>query len=399
MGGKMVYALRDINGTNYPVGLKLKIGRDVNNQVVLQDSQSAQHHATIWEQQGNLFIQDGSGNNTTFVNQVPVQGTMSLRLGDLITTGSTSFTVIDLDAPPTPLSKMPLKRIGCRQWLFIGAAIFMVECLCLATGGFYLYSTDVEIKGTVNDLNQIISGSTKSSDNPPSGTDQPGPEILTLSDIWLSNNMTSSFTQHDERTVEGQTPDGTAIKKSFIFNKIQQTSPVWNSYYQAEQLKNGSFIDQFEAGIVNGVIYSGSQTCETSPDTDEGKHGLDATPRIILTKELTGHLKRVETGVTINDVITDRYELRADNLQLSDSVIEIKSGNLYRARDGGYMAQIEYVVMVQPQSWPVNMTEEFSTTKPSKVTYHFDRKYSPEGTIPVKVPEVCIEKVNSAANN
>jgi hypothetical protein len=395
----VAYILRDIYGNNHPIGLKLQIGSDVSNQIVLQDPQVSPFHATLWVQQGNLFIQDNSGINATFVNRVAILGPTTLQIGDQISIGSALFTVAGLDEAAAIINQVPKKRIGCRQWLLIGAATFMVECLCLAAGGFYLYSTDVEIKGTVKDLSQNFSGSPDTTDSPPSGTDQPGPEILTLSDVWLFNNKTNSYSQHDERTVEGLTPAGAAIKTNVVFNSMEQTSPEYSSYILIKKSTNGSVVDQYEAATFHGVIYSGSQTCESSPDPKNGTRGADVTPITILTNELTGHMKRVETGVTINDVITDRYEIRPDNFQTVDSIVELKSGSLYRARDGGYMAQLEYVVVIKPKSWVSNISDDFSDKEPSTVTYHYDRSYVPDETFKIKVPEVCVDKVKTDAGN
>jgi hypothetical protein len=389
----MVYALRDIHGRKYPLGMKLQIGSDPSNQIVLLDPQAAPVHATLWEQQGSLFLQDDSEGSATFVNQMPVQGTITLRIGDQLTIGGTLFTVIDLNAQPAVPAVAPKKRTGCMRWLMIGAAIFMVECLCLSASGFYVYKTDVEIQGGLKDLNQNLFGSPVSTDGPPVGTDQPGPEVLTLSDPWLGYSYTGSFSQHDEKTVESVTPDGAAIKTSFVFDIMQQNSPEWTSYSLIKQITNGTVIAQVEAGIVKGVAYSGSQTCESSPDPKVENHGLDNTPDNILTNVLTGHVKRIETSVTINGVITDRYELRSDNFIASDTVVELKSGSLYRARDGGYLVHLEYVVVVKPQSWTITMSDDYSTTEPSQVTYLYDRTYAPDGTLTVKVPEVCVGQV------
>jgi len=164
-------------------------------------------------------------------------------------------------------------------------------------------------------------------------------------------------------------------------------------YNLVEDITNDQVIDQFESGIVKGVIYSGTKTCSVSPDPYAGKHGIDDTPQNILSNVFTGHVKRVETGVTINSVIADRYELRRDNFASAEAIIDFQSGSLYRARDGGYLVQLEYVIKIKPQSWAINTSDEYSTTEPSLVTFHFDRTYVPEGTLTAKVPEVCAGQV------
>jgi hypothetical protein len=393
----MVYTLRDTYGRKYPVRTKIQIGSDLRNQVVLLDPQVAPMHATLWEQGGNLFLQNTSGSSATFVNQKPIQETVTLRMGDQLIIGSTLFTVDDFNADlPPAAAEAPKKGIGCMKWLLIGAAMFIVEVLCLAAGGFYLYNTDVEIQGSLMDLNDTLSASPVSAGSMPTVTDLPGPAILNLNDTWIKSAIIGNdggFSQHDERTVEGLTPAGAAIKTSFVFDTIEQVYPEWMSYNLVQKITNGKVVDQYESGIVKGVVYSGTQTCESSPDPKDGEHGRDPTPENIFTKVLTGHVKQVETGVTIKGIVTDRYELRRDNFMSSDTVVEVKSGSLYRARDGGYLVQLEYVVVIKPQSWAINMSDEYSTTEPALVTVYFDRTYAPGGTLAAKVPPVCASQV------
>jgi hypothetical protein len=393
-GGRMGYALRDIHSRKYPLGIKLQIGSDPSNQIVLLDPQVAPFHAALWEQQNNLYLQDNSGGRGIFVNQTPIQGTVSLQMGDQVTIGGTLFTIDEFNpqvAIATPSAK---KRRGCGRWLLICAGLFLFECCLVAAAGFLVASTDVEIRGGLQDIQELVMGSPLSNmANPPTGTDQPGPEILALTDIWLGSNYTSSFSQDIERTAEGVSPTGEQIKSNIIFELRQQVSPGWTSYNLMKQITNDVVIAQFEVGIVNGVAYSGTQTCRVAPDPEASVHMLDSTLNNLLINELRGHVKRVETGISINGVITDRYELRKDNFTMAESVIEFISGSLYRARDGGFLTRLEYVIKIKPQSWVINMSDAFSSTDPSLVTYLLDRTYVPDGTLPVKVPEVCANQV------
>jgi hypothetical protein len=392
MGGNMPYALRDIHGCKFTVGMKLQIGSDPGNQVVLLDPQVAAWQATLWEQQGILYLRDDSAGGATFVNRVRVNGVVALYLGDQVTAGSTLFTVVDAALKPIAPAAAPKKRLGCLQWLLIGAGMFIIECLLLVAAGYFVYSTDVEIQGTIQDFQANVNRSS-TADGPPAGNDQPGPAILSLSDIWLSYSPTSSFSQKEATTVESFTPDGKALTNSYVSSLMQQSTPEWLSYNLVKKITNNKVVAQSESGIAKGTFYTGYTSCQSSADPTDGEHGLDNTPENILTYRLIGHVQRVETGVTINGVITDRYEIRPDSFVASDAVVEVKSGSLYRARDGGYMIQLDYVVKIKPQSWASNISDEYSKTEPSKVTYHFDRTYAPAGTLPAKVPQICAVKV------
>ena len=374
------------------MGTKLQIGSDAHNQIVLLDPQVAPVHATLWEQQGRLYLLDGSGGSATHVNQAPVRGTVGLQMGDRIDIGGTIFMVDDLNAQMAAAAPAAKKGFGCGRWLLVGACMFIVEVVLLAAAGFIIYQTDVELRGGLNDLSKILSQQ-PAEETPPTGTDQPGPAILSLTDIWIQQSFSGGFSQHDERTVEGVSPDGEPIKTSFVRDFMEQATPEWQSYEMVKQTKNDQIIAQFESGIVKDVVYSGTSTCAIAPDSNTGLHVWDQTPESILNSELAGHVKLVEAGVTMNGVITDRYEIRRDNILGPEALIAFQSGSLYRARDGGYLVQLEYIVKLKAQSRAVNMGDDYSATEPSLVTYHFDRSYVADGTMTAKVPEVCKDKV------
>jgi len=387
----MAYALSDIQGRKYPVGARLQIGSAPGNQVVLLDPQVLPVHATLWEQPGKLYLQDGSEGRATFVNRSLIQGVVSLQMGDQVGIGGTLFTVSDPNAQPAAPAPAPKKRFGCMRWLLVGAGMFMLECLLLAAVGFILASSDVELRGGINDLQQLLSLQQNPTDvHPPSDKQQPGPDVLSLTDPWLITNFTGSYSQNESTTVEGVTPSGAAIKTSVVRNSMEQANPDWTTYSLIQQSTNDQVIDRYESAIIQGMVYSGSTTCSSHPDPKAGElHLMDARPYSILTRDLTRHLKRVETGISINGVITDRYELRRDNFMDPEAVVEFVSGSLYRAREGGYLVQLDYVIKIKPQSWATNMGDDFSMSELSQVTYHFDRVYAPEGTLTAKAPEVC----------
>jgi hypothetical protein len=110
----MVYALRDTVGQIYPVGQSLRIGRDPANQIVLQDQKASRFHCTLIENQGILMLQDENSSNGTFVNHIPFQGQIQLKVGDTISIGDSNFIVeqateqIVNPPPPVNLPQTPL---------------------------------------------------------------------------------------------------------------------------------------------------------------------------------------------------------------------------------------------------------------------------------------------------
>jgi len=142
----MPYALRDAQGHEYPVDAKMQIGRDRTNQVALTDPQASRVHATVWEEQGMLYLRDEHSANGTLVNAGPVQHT-GLRPGDQILIGNTTLFVVQIGgpaggvaAPPQPASAKKTGR-GCGRWLLVGCLVLGLGGVVLAVGGFVAYQS------------------------------------------------------------------------------------------------------------------------------------------------------------------------------------------------------------------------------------------------------------------
>lgn len=408
----MGYVIRDINNNRYPVGSKLQIGNDPRNQVVLADPQSTPFHATLLEAEGVLYVTDGTGGTATYVNQALIQGTVPLRPGDQLALGNTLFTIEALNAPPSvavPAIVAPVaapqqppaapaaglkvkKRKGCGGWILTALLVFVSECVLLGVIAAILVSTDVEIRGGFQDLKAWFSSDTSAFDQP-TDVNQVGPKVINLQDRWLVNNYSSSFSQYQENTAEGLSQENTPSSVSFQIENMQQDVSGWSSYSHVIHLKDGEPISENENAVVNGTLYSATDTCTAEADPDAADRQLDSTPYYILTSLFTGHVKLVEEGVTINGVVADRYVLRKDNFVDSDSIIEFVSGDLYRAREGGYLVQLDYVINVAPQSRTLIIGQDFSETEPAQIRYHFDRTYVPDGTLTIKTPEACAGQI------
>ncbi len=172
----MPYLLRDAQGRVYLINGLTRIGREATHPIALNDPISSRLHATVWEEQGMLFLRDESSANGTFVNGKPVQQTV-LRPGDIILIGSTTLVVAVADwqpagrppasAPPPPgwqspgyppLPPQPFagwqpagyppppppparKGSGCGPWLLAGCALTLLVCIILSIGGFVAYQS------------------------------------------------------------------------------------------------------------------------------------------------------------------------------------------------------------------------------------------------------------------
>ncbi len=115
-------------GKQYPVGPRgLRIGREPGNEVVLADGEMSRHHARVWMQGTQVYVQDLGSKNGTFVNEVRISGPQALQPGDRVRVGHTTLqlTAVPGAAPvsrPSPL--LPLILIaGVGLALIVGALL------------------------------------------------------------------------------------------------------------------------------------------------------------------------------------------------------------------------------------------------------------------------------------
>ena len=72
-----------------------RIGRGVENEIVIVSKLSSREHAAIRRDGRRSFIEDMGSTNGTFLNGERVQGSIPLRDGDLLTIGGLKFTFHD----------------------------------------------------------------------------------------------------------------------------------------------------------------------------------------------------------------------------------------------------------------------------------------------------------------
>ncbi len=88
-------------GTALPLGTIACIGRDLDNEVVVQDPTVSGRHAVFSFRDGAWWVEDLGSTNGTAVNGQPVAGRAQslLRSGDVIQVGSVSLRLV---APSLP---------------------------------------------------------------------------------------------------------------------------------------------------------------------------------------------------------------------------------------------------------------------------------------------------------
>jgi predicted component of type VI protein secretion system len=153
---------------------ELSIGRDINNEIVINDAEISRRHCRLILQGDGYVIEDLGSTNGTFVNEQRVTGQRALRSGETLRVGDNVTLVyeqagVDADAtlasrgaqapapPPQPAAPPPQPRRqpqqyagqvpagpapaepkkGASRGLMIGCGVLLVVGICVLAGGLY----------------------------------------------------------------------------------------------------------------------------------------------------------------------------------------------------------------------------------------------------------------------
>jgi hypothetical protein len=78
--------------------VEVTIGRDLSNEIVINDSEASRRHARIFMQGGNYIIEDLGSTNGTSVNGQRLMGPYVLRPGELIMLGESISLLFEMVA-------------------------------------------------------------------------------------------------------------------------------------------------------------------------------------------------------------------------------------------------------------------------------------------------------------
>ena len=90
------------------------IGRDVSNDIVINDAEVSRNHARLTEQSGGYLLEDLASTNGSFVNGQRLIGPKLLNAGDVVGLGETvvlEYTAIVADAGATVIAAAPMRPI------------------------------------------------------------------------------------------------------------------------------------------------------------------------------------------------------------------------------------------------------------------------------------------------
>lgn len=78
---------------------EVTIGRDINNNIVINDAEVSRHHARLLPQAGSYMIEDLGSTNGTIVNGQRLMGPHLLRHGELVSIGENVSLVFEAPQP------------------------------------------------------------------------------------------------------------------------------------------------------------------------------------------------------------------------------------------------------------------------------------------------------------
>lgn len=89
----------------------ITLGRDVSNDIVINDAEVSRNHARLTAQSGSYLMEDLASTNGTFVNGQRLIGPKLLNAGDVVGLGETvvlEFGIIAADAGATVIAAAPM---------------------------------------------------------------------------------------------------------------------------------------------------------------------------------------------------------------------------------------------------------------------------------------------------
>jgi MoxR-like ATPase len=78
---------------------ELKIGRDLDNDVIINEGNVSRHHTKVTMKDNRVTVEDLGSQNGTFVNSLPIDGVCELKHMDVVQVGKNVFVFSDSDAP------------------------------------------------------------------------------------------------------------------------------------------------------------------------------------------------------------------------------------------------------------------------------------------------------------
>ena len=170
---------------------------------------------------------------------------------------------------------------------------------------------------------------------------------------------------------------GQAKVVTLAMTELTQTLPQKAQHFLVEVTGGEGSAETVIIGDQGYSVFLG--TCSPfSALSSEGQSASEGMPN--LQTMITGQAKRVETGINVNETITDKYELTSENMLEKD---ELVSAFVYVAREGGFITRFEAQTRTKTdyQGFDVNQFTDLAIT----------HNYIPveDGSLEIAIPAVC----------
>lgn len=292
------------------------------------------------------------------------------------------------DNPAEPVPQVEMKS-PARKPIGLALILGIIGLVVLAASvvGFFLYQSDPDLQAMVTGLTGEVT----------SNTTGESPEEFNLTDSTLHTIYSTSFIQKQEDIYEGKDDSGAALKIQIVQTRMEQSTPTWSNYLKYLLTRNDAPGKESEYSILNGLVYMRAKgQCSVLADKDAGKHAASNWPQTSLKSYVTGTARKVESGIKVNSVMADKYELKVENSPFSDSLLQMPVGELYRAQNGGYLVKMKIVQQWAAGKWKGAGVYGFAANQPVTVSSTVDFTYYPAGKLNVIVPAVCAGKIQPA---
>lgn len=219
-----------------------------------------------------------------------------------------------------------------------------------------------------------------------------GSETIDLSNPALyANDAYPAYKMSMAIMYDGVDTAGTPKLFDLVFHIENQTQPK----AQRISMAGGDAMESIEFVVLGDQAMSvfpgvGCSVFPASSMQDQGPE--ESIPE--MNGLLTGQAKRVETGVNIEGVVTDRYELTSENMidPNSSETPKVTDGSVYVAQDGGYIAKIK-------MNGTVNTAENgFDPNTEAQVNLNYTFFPIEDGSLVISPPAECADQLASSSD-
>jgi hypothetical protein len=205
-----------------------------------------------------------------------------------------------------------------------------------------------------------------------------GPETIDLTNsVLYVPSSTPAYTFDVVMNFSGVTSTGTAKEVTLSMGEMTQTLPQKGKRFLVVVTGGEGSAETVIVGDQGYSVFLG--TCsQFSATSSEGQNASGGMPK--LQDLFTGQALRVDTGIEVNGLITDKYELTGENMLEKD---ELVSAFVYVARVGGFITLFEAQTRTKT---------DYQGFDPNQLTdLNIAHNYIPveDGSLVITIPTIC----------